>query len=686
MAQVISIEVQNRDTTLTSFVEVRGTFGSLGNESLVPAARFEAPPLPRQPSGYQPRPRDVPPQKGQPLRATLASISTNAMRLAAKESNKSPIPMTPETWEPPKQVDPFRLPPNTWTSVAGGPSSVFKTRSKVPINSDITQEPLEKPSACGQPAFPENSPMAPKTEAGRYVPPHMRGLPPVEIDKYVQAKGEIHRTEDKEVAVAENTSGKTDGPEPVDPDSARDNLDMHMKDGMTKQVNIGKNAGARKKYGAGPNSRIGSSAHSGVKIPSDQTWEAVEGTRDNSPSDEPKLGLGTPNTTQRTSKGKGKAVNDDKGTYDVWDDKDWHKVKANANGKHDHENNDLTDFEGKLAPAPVDWELRPLYTPKHDQNKDRIQAWSASAMPINVNMNNPDFATGAALATGEESFQAIIDKDVHETKPYGDPYTDIKGAITADQAAEEYAVKLAKLKAEEARNLAGANEQKQLTRKERKEFRHALRKSAQEAAKLPRENAPRANIYLRPAEEKDLRQVKAIYDYYVRESTVAPERDQVAIETWHARFVDIIAENHPFIVAAKRGRLGGEGDRRREGVERIAGFALAEDIGVKHSAYRFTCETHVYVNHTELRQDVGKCLLDRLLARLDNDYIPRCGVDWYGGELEYTFRDHKVISFNFPYAKGHEEAKLKWIKAWLEKSDFELTGTLPGYGYKNKQM
>ena len=526
--------------------------------------------------------------------------------------------------------------------------------------------------------------MTTKTELGRYVPPHMRSLPPTEIDKYVQAKGVNHHTQKQEESTVDDVSGETDKIKTTENRMMIENIGKPRKAGNSDRVEPGELILVKNKAGPDPDSHKTSSVQSGVKI--GEEWEAVErANTDSPPSLHSDNAVAAVPSTSRVKKGKARATQGNSGTQDNWDDQGWHSIKTNNLCKQDHEKNDLGDFDGNFAPAPAEWELRPLYTPKSDQNKEKIEAWSASATPVNVSMNNPNFTTGAALATGEESFQAIIDKDVHETKPYGDPYTNIKGAITTDQAAEEYAMKWTKMKAEEAKSLAEAHEQKQLTRLERKEFRKALRKSAEEAAKLPRENAPRANIYLRPAEEKDLPQVKAIYDHYVRDSSVAPERDEVAIETWRARFLDIKAENHPFIIAAKRGRLGGEGNRRRDGAERIAGFALAEDIGVKHSAYRFTCEAHVYVNHTELRQDIGKCLLDRLLARLDNDYVSRCGVDWQGGETEYTFRDHKVISINFPYAKGHEETKLKWVKAWLGKSDFELTGTLPGYGYKNKQ-
>ena len=675
---------------LTLYDEGRSTSDSIVNEpskSGPSVSRFEAPPLPRQPLGYQPSRTDDPSRLRPPQPATFAAIQANARLLASRENPNPAAPATLQTWEPPKQVDPLRLPPQAWLLTAGEAGAVFKKNSKAPRYPEITEESTETPKPLGNTDNLETSPNTAKVESGAYVPPHLRGLVPCAELDYVAKEQEA-----KPAAEMKDTPA-ADG-KPVQDSESPNELspvpELPHGNGANQDDKAPTNAKTNAKHDVQAHQvyEHDGSPQSGVPIDSDQTWEAVEGaTGIVSPDDQHRKLKATTTCNSQKVKGKAKVDREHRSFQDTLDDQGWDEVQVFQRQDVDNDIAILADWDGTLAPAPWDWEHRPLYISKHQQNQDKIRKWSASANPSNVNINSPAFTSGAALATGEESVGAIIDAQAHETKPYDDPFTNIKGKITTEEAREKYAEKLEKAKVEQGQRFGEEKQKARLTKEERKAWRAALRKQDQEAASRPRHNAPRANIYLRPAESKDLVYVKAIYDHYVRESTVAPERDEVAIGTWQARHTDILAENHPFIVAMKRGRSGGDGNKRREGADRIVGFALAEDVGVKNSSYRLTCETHVYVSHTETRQDIGDCLLDRLLACLEIMYAPRRRVEWKGNQTgcDYRSRDHKIISMNFPYAKQSEGVKLEWVKGWLEKYDFELTGTLPGYGYKHKQ-
>ena len=577
-------------------------------------------------------------------------------------------------------------------ATVGEASSVFKERSK-PITPSPIEEKGEPQSDTEQesqitmeqkpPVQTALDPAEPtKPDLTLYIPPHLRGLSQADMERYVKVKSNgkgnqvsaIPTTKDKDGSMMHGEDkGHFVMPKPSD---------SPMNEAVPLQST--KLVITNTKTVDSPRDRVSSdSTQSGVKLDSDLTWEPVEKVGMSSPSNQtstPTSTVKNPTTVMAKSKKSTRKNRDEKsgsGHASGWD-------KVKTDGPDPNEHSDLVDFDGNFAPAPNEWEHRALYIPKQEQNKTRIQSWSASATPCVVDINSPDFINGAGLATGEENFEAAIKEDVHETKPYGDPFTNLKGSITTDQALERFAPELEKRKAEKARIAAEEQSHRELTRKERKETRAYMRKQQEYLAKLPKENAPKANIYLRPAKSEDLYQVKDIYDYYVNESTVAPEREEVAIGTWQARFDDIQAEKHPFIVAIKRGRIGGDGTRRHTstGKEHVVGFALAEDIGVNNSIYRYTCEAHVYVHHSEFRQDIGDCLLDRLLARSDMHYVPRRGVEWFGGESDYKFHDHKIVSLNFPYAAGREDKTLDWVKKWLGKYYFEHTGTLPGYGYK----
>ena len=114
------------------------------------------------------------------------------------------------------------------------------------------------------------------------------------------------------------------------------------------------------------------------------------------------------------------------------------------------------------------------------------------------------------------------------------------------------------------------------------------------------EPQPRPEVLVRDAREADLPRIQEIYGHHVRRGLasfeeVAPELDEI-----RRRRGDLIARGLPYLVAELDGQL--------------AGFAYAGPYRTR-SAYRYTIEDSVYVDHRALRRGVGRALLGVLIER-----------------------------------------------------------------------
>jgi phosphinothricin acetyltransferase len=107
------------------------------------------------------------------------------------------------------------------------------------------------------------------------------------------------------------------------------------------------------------------------------------------------------------------------------------------------------------------------------------------------------------------------------------------------------------------------------------------------------------SILLRDATVEDLRRINEIYNHYVVSSTCTYQEEPETLESRLAWF-NHHGPTHPVIVAELGGRVVGWG-------------SLSPFRG--RSAYRFTVENSVYVDHAERRRGVGLALMEELIAR-----------------------------------------------------------------------
>lgn len=337
----------------------------------------------------------------------------------------------------------------------------------------------------------------------------------------------------------------------------------------------------------------------------------------------------------------------------------------------------LAGWDGEWSPAPVEWGGRPSFNNSDAHHIRSIDAWleeragEALNNPVALNTKDPGFETGQALATGAAVLLKPIDSKDHETILPDDDFTKAKFHETAADAAKKHRTKV-KVDRKE-------------TKAERRAYREGMRARITDFVPPPNPHEPEANIYVRPAEARDLSQVAEIYNHYIEHSVVAAEREKLNDHQWRGRWIDATESNYAFLVAVQLSARGG-GYNRRTSHETICGFAYADDFGDNTNAYRYTCELQVYVGNWTLRMGIGKSLVDRMIAALDPHYTARCGVKFNGGAEPIRYEQGGVrvirnIVINILYP-AKDESTLKWQKEWLAQWHFEHAGTLPGVGRK----
>ena len=108
-------------------------------------------------------------------------------------------------------------------------------------------------------------------------------------------------------------------------------------------------------------------------------------------------------------------------------------------------------------------------------------------------------------------------------------------------------------------------------------------------------------INIRPISEKDSERVTEIYNHYIRSTTATFEEDEITVAAINQRIEKVHSAGLPWLVITVD--------------EQVMGFAYA---GQWHnrSAYRFSVETTIYLDHTRHGKGFGvrlyKALLDQL--------------------------------------------------------------------------
>jgi phosphinothricin acetyltransferase len=107
---------------------------------------------------------------------------------------------------------------------------------------------------------------------------------------------------------------------------------------------------------------------------------------------------------------------------------------------------------------------------------------------------------------------------------------------------------------------------------------------------------------VRDARDEDLVAVHAIYRHHVLHGLASFEEEPPSVEELRRRHVAVLDQALPYLTA----EIGGE----------IAGYCYAAPYRSR-SAYRFTIEDSVYVDHRFAGRGIGTALLAALIARCE---------------------------------------------------------------------
>lgn len=356
---------------------------------------------------------------------------------------------------------------------------------------------------------------------------------------------------------------------------------------------------------------------------------------------------------------------------------------------------ELVGWDGKMNPPPVgdEWNRRRPFNPHSNERHALIEAWREDQAAdleeknrVVVDTASADFKTGEGLAVGIANVLSPIDKMDHETHAPNDDFTQARRHQNAAEAMNNYKAKIDAKPKRIPSGIAG------MTKEEKRSLRRALKEEERTMVIPPNPHAPAANIYVRPAEFRDMSQVMNIYNNDVRRTSLVLHLDPVDELYWRGRLQEAEDERNPFAVAIHMGEKAcrNQGDIIRKKQENVVGFAVAADFGSKNTMYHSSVELELMVHPSFYRQGIGRTLLDRILAALSPDHkLLECAPFLSHNHLGYWMsggsRQAKTIMVNLLYFDGTEDS-VTWRKQWLAKYDFQHVGTLPHVGFKGGKL
>jgi L-amino acid N-acyltransferase YncA len=107
---------------------------------------------------------------------------------------------------------------------------------------------------------------------------------------------------------------------------------------------------------------------------------------------------------------------------------------------------------------------------------------------------------------------------------------------------------------------------------------------------------------IRDSQQADVAAISAIYAHHVRHGAASFEEEPPSSEEIARRRADVLARGLPYLVA--------------EIDDEVVGYAYASPYRAR-SAYRFSIENSVYVDHRRHRGGIGRALLTALIARCE---------------------------------------------------------------------
>jgi phosphinothricin acetyltransferase len=109
-------------------------------------------------------------------------------------------------------------------------------------------------------------------------------------------------------------------------------------------------------------------------------------------------------------------------------------------------------------------------------------------------------------------------------------------------------------------------------------------------------------MLVRDARDDDMAAVQAIYAHHVLHGTASFEEEAPSLAEMARRRAEVLGKGLPYLVAEIDGK--------------VAGYSYATPYRAR-SAYRYTIENSVYVDHARHRAGIGRALLTGLIMRCE---------------------------------------------------------------------
>ncbi|KAF2162185.1 hypothetical protein M409DRAFT_27563 [Zasmidium cellare ATCC 36951] len=245
---------------------------------------------------------------------------------------------------------------------------------------------------------------------------------------------------------------------------------------------------------------------------------------------------------------------------------------------------------------------------------------------------------------------------------------------------------------ENRRNYLLATKQADREKKERQKQRTKKLLTKQCNSDRARDNKklrPRQEkLFIRSARPEDFIAIKNILNYHICDNWATSESEEQTTDDIAQRYGELVYSKMPFLVACEKGAvLKGRRHKNRAPDDDIVlpdtvlGFAYADDYNDMKGMYRYTAQIEVYTDNRHYLKGIASCLMDKMLAMLDPDYLERGGYEVRGDELEgkEPKRLIKNILIHCPFEKPE---RLEWMTRWMSSMNFAKVGHLDGIGTK----
>ena len=170
---------------------------------------------------------------------------------------------------------------------------------------------------------------------------------------------------------------------------------------------------------------------------------------------------------------------------------------------------------------------------------------------------------------------------------------------------------------------------------------------------------------IRPSRDDDVAAIAAIYGHHVLHGVASFEEVPPSVAEIASRREAIVAQDLPFLVAERGGR--------------VIGYCYAGLFRTR-SSYRFTLEDSIYIDAAETGRGVGRALLEPLLVRCAERGYRQMVAVIGGSETVASIRLHEAFGFSHAGLLPAVGFKFgRWIDVVLmQRALGPGAGSLPG--------